>query len=400
MKIVFNHPEEPNLFKFLENDYDAEKLCQIVKSKIDQLFNFLNMEYTLSEDVDRTKDIKFSDIYKVLTISSQYKNKPVKISIKIPNIHNSYCIVSGVKRYVQKQIIDTAFINMNSETSERLVCEYDTTFTVSKRKNDIYFNIKGMSPLKAIPLYLYMTAQTEEPSKLDELASEDDFINNLLQQYSSISKDKLFSEINNSLSSLQKKKTITLLNTYYEMSDILQSYCETPADIIYQLIKRIEEKDNTIGLDLRTRRLRTTSEIIISHIVGTLIEFLVNLHYSNKQSKQHVLKIEPYQNLYDFILAETMFNAPLASVSNRCRCTITGPNGFSRDGIPIKVKDLHPSQYGNLDPAVTPDRENAGVVLYLASICEIDKLGRFKINEDFMEYCKPLLEARHESFNK
>ena len=400
MKLQFNHPMEPQLFKFMDNDYKPEVAKEVLLQKIDKLFDFLQLPYTIQEQLDKTNNIKFSDIYKVILINSEFKGKPIDISIKIPNIHNSYCWVSGVKRYVQKQIIDTSFIDMNSEKSERLVCEYATTFSVVKKTDEIAFNVKGMRFLKAIPLYLYLIKESGEINKLEELAQEDDSINNQLQEYITLSQNKLLSSMGPNISSMQKKKTIMLMKTYYHMSEILQEYCDSPADIIYQLIKRISNVNHVVGLDLRTRRLRNAMDIVVSHAVGLLIEFLVNLLFTNKQKKQHVLKIEPYQNLYEFILAETTFNSPLASVSNRSRCTILGTNGFSREGVPVKVRDLHPSQYGNLDPAVTPDRENAGVVLYLASICETDHLGRFKINSDFIEYCKPILEVRHESFNE
>jgi len=370
------------MFKFVE-DYEPEKCIDIITHKCQKLADYYGMSVTFSRTIEVPEELKYTDVYCILNCSLFTPDGTYQVDIVIPNIRNSFCLISGVKRYIQKQIIDSCFVSMGSPTMERVVCELDAHFTVYKKNDVYYFSVKGNPHVEACATYLQLCKELGVTERLSELASSDPIVEAKL----AVLQDKkdFLRAMSPFISDAQKKKVLEYVKVYYYMSDLLQEYFENPADIVYQLIANIEHVDTGVGLDLTTRRVRTILDLVTSTMVSQVMDFVLNTKYVvHKKRRQKHIRVEPFQELYDFVLVETMFNAPLASVANRARCTILGKGGFTREGTPTKIKDLHPSQYNCLDPAVTPDRENAGVVLYLATTAELDHLGRFKINEDFM----------------
>ena len=370
------------MFKFVE-DYDPEKCISVITSKCQRLADYYGMSTKFDRTIEIPEELKYTDVYCTLNYNLIAPDDTYQVDIVIPNIRNSFCLISGVKRYIQRQIIDTCFVPMGSSTMERVVCELDAHFTVYKKNDTYYFSVKGNPHVEACAAYLQLCKELNIPEKLSELANTDPIVEARLVVLQN--KQDYLRDMASFISDVQKKKVLEYVKVYHYMSDLLQEYFETPPDIIYQLITHIEDVDTSTGLNLTTRRLRTILDLVTSTIISQIIDFVLNMKYIvHRKRRQKHIRVEPFQELYNFVLVETMFNAPLASVANRSRCTILGKGGFTREGVPTKVKDLHPSQYNCLDPAVTPDRENAGVVLYLATTAKIDHLGRFKINEDFM----------------
>lgn len=66
---------------------------------------------------------------------------------------------------------------------------------------------------------------------------------------------------------------------------------------------------------------------------------------------------------------------PLAELAHKRRISVFGPDGLQRDKIGTKIRDIHPSQYGKICPVETPEGENAGLVMSLASFARVSQYG-------------------------
>lgn len=388
-RLQFDHIHLDKMFTFA-NNFDPEKVIDKIKSKVDKLANYYNLDVTYGRKIYTEVDIKHTDIYCVLLIN--FKNSELNLDlsfdINIPDIKNSFCRISGVRRYVQKQIRDIMYVSLKSKNKEKLICEFDKPFIISKyskRKDSesVYnFNIHQQNFMNAIGVYMYLENGENKFEKID-----DPIVRKNIEIFKDLSKDEILKKISPLISIKQKRRSIDYVNVYYELSDILNKYFDSPADIIYNLFLHIEDVDDSQGLDITNRRVRDVFEMVYTLVVSKIIDYVnETVNILNKTRRTGNFHIEPFQYLYDFVLVENMFEAPLASVSNISRCTIVGDGGFAKDSVPVYVKNLHPSQYNCIDPAVTPDRDKAGVVLYLASTCELDEIGRFKIDEGYAKY--------------
>jgi len=68
-------------------------------------------------------------------------------------------------------------------------------------------------------------------------------------------------------------------------------------------------------------------------------------------------------------------NNPLSTMTNKRRITSVGPGGINKDRAGAEVRDIHYSQYGRICPIETPEGQNIGIVLSLASHARIDEFG-------------------------
>ncbi len=66
---------------------------------------------------------------------------------------------------------------------------------------------------------------------------------------------------------------------------------------------------------------------------------------------------------------------PLAENTQKRKITVFGPGGLTRDNVSIKIRDIHPSQYGRFCSVETPEGENAGLVTSIATFSRIDAFG-------------------------
>ncbi len=68
-------------------------------------------------------------------------------------------------------------------------------------------------------------------------------------------------------------------------------------------------------------------------------------------------------------------NNPLSTITNKRRITSVGPGGINKERAGVEVRDIHYSQYGRICPIETPEGQNIGIVLSLASHARIDEFG-------------------------
>ncbi|MGZ9413681.1 DNA-directed RNA polymerase subunit beta [Mycoplasma sp. 480] len=130
--------------------------------------------------------------------------------------------------------------------------------------------------------------------------------------------------------------------------------------------------------------------------VGELLQnqFIVGLtklekHAKEKLSTKEMDKITPksiHNNKPIYNQFKTFFNSsklsqfmdqinPLAEIANKRRVTSLGPGGLNRDTAQFEVRDVHATHYGRICPIETPEGQNIGLILNLASYSKVDDYG-------------------------
>ena len=66
---------------------------------------------------------------------------------------------------------------------------------------------------------------------------------------------------------------------------------------------------------------------------------------------------------------------PLSELAHKRRLTTTGPGGLTRERAGFDVRDVHPTHYGRICIIETPEGQNVGLVLNLASYTRINEYG-------------------------
>jgi len=66
---------------------------------------------------------------------------------------------------------------------------------------------------------------------------------------------------------------------------------------------------------------------------------------------------------------------PLAELENKRRLSAMGPGGLSHERAGFEVRDVHPSHYGRICPIQTPEGQNIGLVVFLASFAKVNNYG-------------------------
>ena len=380
--LFFEYDKEPTSIERL--GYDPEKIIQ----KIEETVNYLKDRIKIAAEIERVhefkNDIKPSSIYCTLniTFTSDVTKLSGTMQVLIPEIRG-FTVIKGIKRFVQNQIRDLLFYMIKNKSC-KLICEYPS-MSMYFTKDSPVFSIEG-NPTYAIPLYFAIATETEngvDLSRLEKIEGIEESVEQVMQITKKDDYFKLMSQVRNT--SINRSKYVyELLQAMYATSPLLKENFTDAGDIVLSMMEKAQEPDDEngkkIGLNLTSRRVRTVQEIVTYNLTWEIItKVLYNRHIISKQRRDLNCTIDPFRGIYDFVLTETMFNSPLVNVSNKFRVVLTGQGGFNKDNVPLAIKDIHPTQFRNICPIVTPDREKAGIVLYLAYSSQIDEFGRFTI---------------------
>jgi len=66
---------------------------------------------------------------------------------------------------------------------------------------------------------------------------------------------------------------------------------------------------------------------------------------------------------------------PLSELTHKRRISALGPGGLTRETAGFEVRDVHYSHYGRICPIETPEGQNIGVIVSLASLARVNHLG-------------------------
>jgi DNA-directed RNA polymerase subunit beta len=108
----------------------------------------------------------------------------------------------------------------------------------------------------------------------------------------------------------------------------------------------------------------------ISNRKETKKKYIANIIKKNilKESMKSLFTLNPLSQLLD----ETN---SLSSISHKRKITCIGEGGINSKRSNIKIREIHPSQYGKICPVETTEGKNAGLILSLAKESKINSKG-------------------------
>ena len=65
----------------------------------------------------------------------------------------------------------------------------------------------------------------------------------------------------------------------------------------------------------------------------------------------------------------------LSDISHKRKISCLGTGGISSNKTSIKIREIHPSQYGKICPIETTEGKNAGLILSFANDSQVDCKG-------------------------
>jgi len=116
------------------------------------------------------------------------------------------------------------------------------------------------------------------------------------------------------------------------------------------------------------------SQYILNPFISEILSFLI-VRRTLKTDKKRIINITDYlaskmpelHHLADHNV--TM----LHSISEVYKTTFSGPQGFDKKAMPVDLRNIDESFYGNIDPVYTPDREGCGIINWLTIDCGLIK---------------------------
>jgi len=375
--------------KYVDVDLNEKHLEEALISAAKTIAKIVGMGLDYRSEIPTIRSIKKTDISSVLYLdfTDTYTHS---FEIHIPKFTRGVITINGVKRYIQKQIRDTLFVRPNPSSVRVEIGNFEIFFN----KKTMYVSVDKVS----VPIYyLYRFAQSiygshSEHDELALFAEKDPLLKKQVEEIQG-SRGGVTKIISSTLSRGKLTKLVKSISIIFSIyKDFLDQYVTGLDDLLYKIyLFSYNNKERETGLDLTHRIVRRPYDIMFDSFVQRLASEILYVRYLSKKRNVHK-KLEVTKDLYEFVLME-QFTAPLAVISDLNRCTILGRGGFTRDNVPAKVRDLHPTQYMNLDPCVTPDRDNAGVITFLATNVELDRFGRFKdLVEREKEYLNNIFE--------
>ncbi len=176
-------------------------------------------------------------------------------------------------------------------------------------------------------------------------------------------------------------------------SDHIKDHTLTPDDII-NIIKyffRLQKGDNNAKIDdidsLASRRVKRVGELLQN-------QYAIALAKASKVIKEKMLlkdieTISPKELVNARFISSIILNFfttsqlsqfleqvnPLSELTHKRRISALGPGGLTRETAGFEVRDVHYSHYGRICPIETPEGQNIGVIVSLASCARVNRMG-------------------------
>ncbi|PAK21080.1 DNA-directed RNA polymerase subunit beta [Mycoplasmopsis agassizii] len=176
-----------------------------------------------------------------------------------------------------------------------------------------------------------------------------------------------------------------------------------------------------IGLDddpdsLVNKRIVSVGELLLNQFIIGLNKMEKNT--LEKISAREASKITP-KNVTNNKMVQnqikTFFNSsklsqfmdqtnPLAEISSKRKITSLGMGGLNRDTAQFEVRDVHTTHYGRICPIETPEGQNIGLILNLATFARINDLGfletpYYRVNNGVVDASKPIYLTSYEELD-
>ncbi|WP_027123666.1 DNA-directed RNA polymerase subunit beta [Mesomycoplasma molare] len=185
---------------------------------------------------------------------------------------------------------------------------------------------------------------------------------------------------------LEKEPNLIIANdpTSTEMHLLISDIIAT-ISYYFNLIDNLGKEDDPDSLV--NKRVVGVGELLQNQFIIGLTK--LEKHAKEKLSTKEMDKITPKSinnNKPIYNQFKTFFNSsklsqfmdqinPLAEIANKRRVTSLGPGGLNRDTAQFEVRDVHATHYGRICPIETPEGQNIGLILNLASYSKVDDYG-------------------------
>ncbi|GHU06703.1 DNA-directed RNA polymerase subunit beta [Alphaproteobacteria bacterium] len=158
--------------------------------------------------------------------------------------------------------------------------------------------------------------------------------------------------------------------------------------IVRELIRLNNTQDPADDIDaLYNRRIKVVGELISHQYRIGLLRLDKNIR--DRMSMVDITAVTPkglinarpvVASVREFFassqLSQFMDQAnPISELAHKRRLTTTGPGGLTRERAGFEVRDVHPTHYSRICIIETPEGQNVGLVLNLATFAQINEYG-------------------------
>ncbi|MCS7299675.1 MAG: DNA-directed RNA polymerase subunit beta [Spirochaetia bacterium] len=138
---------------------------------------------------------------------------------------------------------------------------------------------------------------------------------------------------------------------------------------------------------LSNRRIKAVGELVYQQLLPTfaklqkIVEDKLSADDRGDSAIQSIIMSKPFSSALNEFFGTNQLSHfmdqinPLSELTNKRRVSALGPGGFTRERAGFEVRDIHYSHYGRLCPIETPEGQNIGLILSLATYAKVNEYG-------------------------
>lgn len=209
---------------------------------------------------------------------------------------------------------------------------------------------------------------------------------------------KLLLRVYKDVDDKEKEKLQSVLNLQHE--DIIRS--------IKTLLQIYASNEIVDDIDhLSNRRVRAVGELVYQQLLPVfaklqkIVEDKLMVDDRGDAAIQAIIMTKPFSSpLNEFFGTNQLSHFmdqinPLSELTNKRRVSALGPGGFTRERAGFEVRDIHYSHYGRLCPIETPEGQNIGLILSLATYAKVNEYGFIETPYRIVKNGKVTQEVRY-----
>ncbi|MCX8029530.1 MAG: DNA-directed RNA polymerase subunit beta [Brevinematales bacterium] len=358
-----------NFFEYDEIDFSknpnlVSKYFYLYDDIKDEDGNILFLAGTRVGRVSKTqlqvKDTHTVDIDTFLNVVSTLKNKNIRV-ISEESIKNSQPLFNTLRRELETVsdygLEDTSKDNSNATREERLLERAITKISDQIRSINYLSNVTKDTVMREIQRQLYDVKNFD----LGEVGR----YKLLIRLYRDASEEK--KQIVKNYLSLIQEDIVRAIKTLLH---------------IFSSNEIVDDIDH-----LSNRRIKAVGELVYQQLIPTfaklqkIVEDKLSIDDKGDSAVQAIIMSKPFMApLNEFFGTNQLSHFmdqinPLSELTNKRRVSALGPGGFTRERAGFEVRDIHYSHYGRLCPIETPEGQNIGLILSLATYAKVNEYG-------------------------
>ena len=402
------YPDNPNL------ELPTRNIFTVRKENYDQIMDDIAMmlevplEHGFTLEQFEKRPARYNNFNLMHTIKENLVLKLNKngnlidLTMQIPKLVNDqWIVINNRKKIPRYQLYDVPILPLPDKNELRILTNVGGNVSIywkyKKRKTEGYIGISALS--KKISFAVVLCAFYGPDYVKNNFLSDVDDLKNIaipdMTPYQLLQTDlieccdvetpieayvELVGEsLGKTNAVLRGEDFIYLLKTILRIDVITKRFIKEDniVDCIMHVLKNNFLNDD---IDYANKRIRCFEYIILRHYVQNIFKLcMTNRDNDNPKYNINKTKILSECNVSEIVQFDFCIN-PISQLTQMTQTSLTGPDGFKKDSIPTKLKDLHYTMLGKLCPVDTPDRDNCGVVQNLNPTVKFDE--RFKFIEE------------------